>query len=289
MADILNEHGRLRSSVEVSAKQVLERPDLLELIPKGTRTYMVDIGLASEDVLVQAARRIGDIGLVAVTHMPARRFDSVEAFERRVARMTGEAGVENVLAIAGEADKSGPLDSSLSMIRTGYFEQNGIKTIAVAGHPEGAPDIAPEVIKTYLRDKIDYAKNSDASFIITSQFGFDPVRILAWLDELEALGNPFPVHLGVAGPAKVTTLIKFAAMVGIEKSASFLSKRGTAMLRLLTGYTPESIAAPLERAIEQGGAPGLAQLHMYPFGGIGKVSEWLYTRDSWDRPGPSPD
>lgn len=283
MADILNEHGRLRSSIEVSAKQVLERPELLALIPPGTRTYLVDIGIAPEDMLVQAARQIGDQGLVAVTHMPARRFENVEAFERRVARMSGEAGVENVLAIAGEADVSGPLDSSLTMIRTGVFERHGIKTIAVAGHPDGAPDIAPEVILAYLRDKIAYAKDSDAQFIITTQFSFGAERILGWLDELVELGNPFPVHLGVAGPAKVTTLVRYAAMVGLEKSAAFMSKRGGSMLRLLMGYTPEILAAPLEQAIAAGQAPGLAQLHMYPFGGIGKVSEWLYARDSWER------
>ncbi|NRG18588.1 methylenetetrahydrofolate reductase [Rhizobiales bacterium] len=277
----LNAQGLIAASTEVSPRQVLEKPENLGFLPKLTRAYITDLGNASEDDIVLAARRVHEAGLVPVPHMAARRYPSVQAFDRRIRRLVGEAGVREVLTIAGEAEKSGPLTSSVALIETGLFDELGIESIGVAGHPEGAPAIPRDTIRAFLARKHELAAESDAHFHIVTQFGFDPHAVSVWLDELQAWGNKFPVHVGVAGPAKLTTLMKYAAFAGIGNSIDFLKKRGGAVVSMLSGYDPETMVRPLEARIEARPDTQLEQIHVYPFGGIQKTSEWLVSRGSW--------
>lgn len=274
-------NGRLAASTEMSPKQVVEKSELLAHIPAGTQVYVTDLGNAPEDIIIAAARKLTESNLIPVAHMAARRYPSFEAFERRIKRLTQEAGVTEVLAIAGEADKSGPLTSSVKLLESGLFDQMGIRKIAVAGHPEGAPDIKPDVIKAFLMRKHELAEQSDAEFRIVTQFGFDPHRVSLWLDELRGWGNKFPVHVGVAGPAKMTTLLKFAAFAGVENSLNFLKKRGGAVVSMLAGYDPETMVEPLESRVVSQPDSQLAQIHVYPFGGIEKSANWMLGRGSW--------
>jgi methylenetetrahydrofolate reductase (NADPH) len=277
----LNAQGRFTASTEVSPRQALEKPEILQLVPRLTRVYLTDLGNACEDDIVRAARAIHDQGLVPVPHMAARRYPSLEAFRRRLQRLVTEAGVREVLAIAGEAETPGPLTSSVAMLETGLFDELGIERIAVAGHPEGAPDIPADTIRAFLMRKHEIAAQSDAHFHIVTQFGFDPQRVNIWLDEIASWGNRFPVHIGVAGPAKMTTLLKYAAFAGVENSLAFLKKRGGAVVSLLSGYDPESMIGPLEARIERRPHCQLEQIHVFPFGGLTKTSEWLLQRGSW--------
>ncbi|WP_299814768.1 methylenetetrahydrofolate reductase [uncultured Roseibium sp.] len=279
--------GRLAASTEMSPRQVVEKTELLAYIPAGTQVYVTDLGNAPEDMIVAAARTLSENNLIAVPHMAARRYPSFEAFETRIKRLTREAGVTEVLAIAGEAETPGPLTSSVDMLESGLFDRLGIRKIAVAGHPEGAPDISPEVIRSFLSRKHEIAVNSDAEFRIVTQFGFDPHRVSLWLDELRAWGNRFPVHVGVAGPAKMTTLLKYAAFAGVENSLNFLKKRGGAVVSMLAGYDPETMVDPLEIRLVSQPECQLAQIHVYPFGGIEKTSNWLCDRKSWSFHAPS--
>ncbi|MXN67140.1 methylenetetrahydrofolate reductase [Stappia sp. GBMRC 2046] len=277
----LNAQGLIAASTEVSPRQVLEKPENLTYLPKLTRAYITDLGNASEDDIVLAARRVHEAGLVPVPHLAARRYPSVQAFDRRIRRLVAEAGVREVLTIAGEAEKSGPLTSSVALIETGLFDELGIESIGVAGHPEGAPAIPQDTIRAFLARKHELAAESDAHFHIVTQFGFDPHAVSVWLDQLQAWGNKFPVHVGVAGPAKLTTLMKYAAFAGIGNSIDFLKKRGGAVVSMLSGYDPETMVRPLEARIEARPDTQLEQIHVYPFGGIQKTSEWLVSRGSW--------
>ncbi|POF28892.1 methylenetetrahydrofolate reductase [Roseibium marinum] len=279
--------GRLAASTEMSPRQVVEKTELLAHIPAGTQVYVTDLGNAPEEMIVAAARMLTENNLIAVPHMAARRYPSFEAFETRIKRLTQEAGVTEVLAIAGEAETPGPLTSSLDLLESDLFGRLGIRKIAVAGHPEGAPDISPEVIRSFLSRKHEIAANSDAEFRIVTQFGFDPHRVSLWLDELRAWGNRFPVHVGVAGPAKMTTLLKYAAFAGVENSLNFLKKRGGAVVSLLSGYDPETMVGPLEKRLTSQPECQLAQIHVYPFGGIEKTANWLHDRKSWSFRTPS--
>ena len=56
----LNAQGRFTASTEVSPRQALEKPEILQLVPRLTRVYLTDLGNASEDDIVRAALGIHD-------------------------------------------------------------------------------------------------------------------------------------------------------------------------------------------------------------------------------------
>jgi methylenetetrahydrofolate reductase (NADPH) len=61
---------------------------------------------------------------------------------------------------------------------------------------------------------------------------------VAWAERLAAAGIEMPVHLGVAGPAKLQTLIKFAIACGVGKSLGVLQKRAKDVTKLLMPFEP---------------------------------------------------
>ena len=153
--------------------------------------------------------------------------------------------------------------------------------MGVAGHPEGSPDFTDEVALQALKLKKAFAERTDANMRIVTQFGFDADGFINWADGLAAEGIDLPVHLGVSGPAKLTTLVKFAAMCGVGNSIQFLKKRAAAVTTLISGFDPEVVVKPIEKHALSNDQSPIKLIHVFPFGGMKKSAEWLKERGSW--------
>lgn len=275
--------SQLTTSIEASSKQVLASNELSALFPAGTQIYLTDVGIDTLDTIVEAAARLSRLDYVPVPHIPARRIKSKEALETRLSRLTKEAGVESVLVIAGEADRQmGPFSSSLEVLQTDLLSKHSIKNIGIAGHPEGNAAIPEDMILSNLKAKADFAAETDAQMRIVTQFGFDAGRFISWADALPENGISLPVHMGMAGPAKMTTLIKYAAICGVGPSMSFLRKRGSALASLAMGYDPEPIMQALLAHIAANPNTPIQAAHIFPFGGLKKSAIWLDASGVWD-------
>jgi methylenetetrahydrofolate reductase (NADPH) len=273
---------KISASIEVSPKQALEKSDLEGLFPPGTRVYLTDIGTEPLDRMVAAAKRMTDFGYRPVPHFAARRMASRSLFEDRVKRSADEAGVTDVLVIGGGVEKPvGEFSSAMDMIATGIFDRNGIRDIAVAGHPEGSQDFSEDMAIAALKLKQDFAKRSGADLRVVTQFGFDAAKFIAWAEGLASFGISLPVHIGVSGPAKITTLIKYAAMCGVGNSLAYLRKNALSLTTLATGHSPESVVGPIETHWAMHPTGPIRQIHVFPFGGLEKSAQWLNARGTW--------
>jgi methylenetetrahydrofolate reductase (NADPH) len=284
MDDMIRMGGspRIGASIEATPSQILDKTDMTGLFPVNTRVYITDLGSDDDARMIQAARRLYDHGYVAVPHLAARRFPGWEAFERRVTALSQDAGVTEALVIAGSPDRqAGPISSSIELLESGLFDRLGFRRLGVAGHPEGSPDIPTAALDTAIRQKNGFARNTDAELYIVTQFGFDAASFIAWAARITAAGNGLPIHVGVAGPARIMTLLKYAAACGVGESLSFLKKRAGAVTALATGHSPEAIVEPLEAHWAGDPSGPIRQMHVFPFGGLKKTSDWLYERGSW--------
>jgi methylenetetrahydrofolate reductase (NADPH) len=278
---------RIPASIEVAPKQAIESADLPGLFPAGTRVYITDIGNDTTDDLTAAAKRVHDLGYQPVPHFASRRLTTRAALEERIRRATTEAHVRDVLVIGGGLERpAGEFASTMDVLNTGFFEQHGITQMGVAGHPEGSPDFNEAAALQALREKQEFGQRTGIELRIVTQFGFDASRFIAWADSLTANGVDLPVHLGVAGPAKIPTLIKFAAMCGVGNSIQFLKKNALSLTALAMGFNPDEVVAPVEAAASRPGSP-IAQIHVFPFGGLKKSAEWLVERGSWNTRAPA--
>lgn len=273
--------SKIDASMEVSAKHVHDGKLDSSMLPKGTRVYVTDVGVDPVADIIAATRKITDMGYMAVPHVPARRIESESALRSRLSGLVNEGGVTDVLIIAGEADaQMGPYNESLAILQTGLIDELGIAHVGIGGHPEGNEAYGGRDVMSVLKDKVAFGTQSDAEFRIVTQFGFDGAGFVAWAKKVAETGIEAPIHLGVAGPAKITTLIKYAAMCGVGNSLNFFKKRTSAITQLATKHSPEDVVDPIERAWATSDS-NIAQLHVFPFGGLKASADWLVERGSY--------
>ena len=80
--------------------------------------------------------------------------------------------------------------------------------------------------------------------------------------------------IGIAGPAKLQTLIKFAIACGVGPSLKVLQKRAKDVTKLLMPFEPHEILNEL--AAHKAANPdfNIAQVHFFPLGGIKTNATW---------------
>ena len=266
-------------SIEVMPRTAEKVEDFRALLPTGTRVYIAHIeGTPIED-MVRTAKRLADEGYAVMPHFPARIIKDAATLENWIAMYQGEAGVEQALLLAGGVDKPhGEFDSSMQLMETGLFDKAGFKRLHVAGHPEGNRDIDPnggdaEVMKA-LRWKNDFATRTDAQMALATQFAFEAGPIIAWADRLKSEGITLPIHIGIAGPAKLQTLIKFAIACGVGPSLKVLQKRAMDVTKLMLPYEPTEVLTEL--AAHKAANPdfNITNVHFFPLGGIKTNATW---------------
>ena len=181
-----------------------------------------------------------------------------------------------MLLAGGIAEPRGDYHSSMQLLESGLFE--GFTRLHVAGHPEGNRDIDPDGsdagVMEALRWKQAFSERTDAKMALATQFSFEAAPIIAWVDRLQAEGIDIPVHIGIAGPAKLQTLIKFAIACGVGPSLKVLQKRAMDVTKLLLPYEPTDVVSALARHKASNPSFGIEAVHLFPLGGIKACASW---------------
>lgn len=266
-------------SIEVMPRTAEKVEDFRALLPEGTRVYIAHIeGTPIED-MVATAKRINAEGFPVMPHFPARIIKDRATLSDWIARYQGEADVKQALLLAGGVtNPHGDFDSSMQLLETGEFDRAGFTRLHVAGHPEGNKDIDPDGSSTNvdaaLRWKTKFNETTDAEMALATQFAFDAKPIIAWADSLREAGVTLPIHIGIAGPAKLQTLIKFAIACGVGPSLKVLQKRAMDVSKLLLPYEPTDVIAEL--AAHKAANPdfNITNVHFFPLGGIKTNATW---------------
>ena len=267
-------------SIEVMPRTAEKVEDFRDLLPKGTRVYIAHIDGTEIEDMVATAKRIAGEGFEVMPHFPARSIADKTTLADWIARYQGEAGIDQALLLGGGIPQPrGDFHSSMQLIETGLFDQAGFKRLHVAGHPEGNRDIDPDggdaMVMEALRWKQDFTTRTDAKVAMATQFAFEAAPIIAWADRLKAAGIEIPIHVGIAGPAKLQTLIKFAIACGVGPSLKVLQKRAMDVTKLVLPYTPADVLADL--AAHKAAHPDslIEQVHVFPLGGIKSAAQWI--------------
>jgi methylenetetrahydrofolate reductase (NADPH) len=222
-----------------------------------------------------AAAAVQAAGYRPVPHIAARRVTSRDALDRFLARVVKDAGIDTLFLIAGDpATPFGPFEDTLSILRSGLIEKHGIRRIGIGGHPEGHPQVAPAILREALADKAAAAHELGIECEIVTQFAFDPAPVLDWLRELRGDGIDVPVRIGIAGPASVRTLMRYAMLCGVGASGKAMAKYGLSLTRLLSKSGPDRFMADFLAAPDLDRL-GPIRFHLFPFGGLADAADWL--------------
>ena len=205
-------------SLEISPKTDLDT------LPSLKDVYITMLpGGDYKDTAKQAVNLVKS-GYNPIPHFPARSIETETQLKDYIS-ICKDGGVKQALIIGGSREPIGKFDSSIQLLETGYFEK---MKIGIAGHPEGSPDISDSKLEKAMEDKKPYA-----DYIVT-QWLMDPQLIIDFISK-----QSVPVHVGITGPLKITSLIKFANIVGAKNSINFLKSNFTKALDCLL-YTSDA-------------------------------------------------
>ena len=247
----------------------------LEVVPAHAHRVSVARGLVDEifvtmipgaeiKAALAAIETIAAQGFTPVPHLAAREFKSdaeLDGFLDGIRRL----GIRKALILAGGAGKvAGPFAETLDILRTKAFERAELRVVGLAGHPEGNP--ADPNSRANLTRKLQFLHEAKLGVEIVTQWSFSPEHVSDYIASLRATGVTETVAVGVAGPASLGTLLKYAKTCGVTAAKEVLRKQGFSFGRLLVSNKPEAFVAAVR---------GSNRFHLYPFGGLEKCAEWL--------------
>jgi methylenetetrahydrofolate reductase (NADPH) len=262
-------------SLEMTAKDVAKLEEAADIIPQGTHISVTYLPGEELDMRVAAAKAVRRLGFLPVPHISARRVASEQDLRTFLGRLRDEVQFDHCFVVAGDPPQPmGPYEDALAIIKTGLLGEYGVKNVGISGYPEGHPDISNDKLWQALRDKQAVLNDLGLDFAIMTQFGFDADPVLDWLAQVRREGVHAPVRIGVAGPAKIKTLLAFAARCGVGTSAKVVAKYGLSITNLLGSKGPEPIINELANRLDPA-VHGEVLLHFYPFGGFVKTTQWV--------------
>jgi methylenetetrahydrofolate reductase (NADPH) len=266
-------------SIEVMPRTASKVEDFRAILPKGTRVYIAHIEGTPIEEMVSTAARINADGFDVMPHFPARIIHDQAMLADWIARYQGEANVNQALLLAGGVTKPhGDYHSSMQLMESGEFDKAGFKRLHVAGHPEGNKDIDPNGgmsnVDDALRWKQDFSNRTDAEMALATQFAFESGPIIEWAKSLEDAGIDIPIHIGIAGPAKLQTMIKFAIACGVGPSLRVLQRRAKDVTKLLLPFEPTDVISDLAAHAAANPDTNIVKVHFFPLGGIKTNANW---------------
>jgi methylenetetrahydrofolate reductase (NADPH) len=262
-------------SIELSPRDELAGDALRKLLVAGTTVFVNHPASVTHHDIVAACARMRRAGFVPVPHVAARRLASFTQANDFLQRAVGEAGVDRILLIGGDDSPVGPFRAGLDLLATGVVERQGIDHVAFGGYPEGHPAIDYHTLDAALQAKVALARQGGLAVSLVTQFGFEAQPILRWIAAQRAHGIDCPVNVGIAGPANVATLAKFAIRCGIGASLRALARGHTAFARIMVETGPDALISEL--VADAGEEAPIAGLHVFTFGGVRRTAEWIRT------------
>ena len=267
-------------SIEVTPNAAAKIENFAEVLPVNTRIYIDHIEGTPFDEMLTTAKKITNEGFIPMPHFPARIIEDKDMLESWLSQYSREANVQEALLIAGGSKKpTGVFDSSIQLIETELFDKYSFKRLHVAGHPEGNKDIDNDNtninVNKALSWKNEYAKRTDAQIAIATQFCFDSGAIIQWANSLIDMKIDLPVHIGIAGPAKLQTLIRYSIECGVGASMKVLQKRAKDLTKLLLPYEPTSVISELAEYKSENPNFNIEQVHFFPLGGTKTTANWV--------------
>ena len=267
-------------SIEVTPRAVSKIENLSELIPSDTLVYIAHIEGTPIEEMVKTAKKINQQGYATMPHFPARIIKDKKTLKDWISKYQNEANVKSALLLGGGINKPyGEYDSSIQLIESELFDLAGFEKLYIAGHPEGNKDIDPDGstknIDQALLWKNEYKNRTDVDMAITTQFCFDSKTVINWANDIKNKGVDIPIHIGIAGPAKLQTLLRYSIECGVGASIKILQKRARDLTKLLLPYKPTKILSELAEHKFNNPNFNIEKVHFFPLGGVKQVTSFV--------------
>jgi methylenetetrahydrofolate reductase (NADH) len=262
-------------SLDITAKELGELEPARAVVPAGTAVQLAFPEGADLAERVSTARAIKEAGFMPEPIIAARRLRSAGMLSQYLAALRAADAAESVLVVAGDpVQPQGPYPDAAAVIGSGLLEGHGVRQASIAGHPGGHPAVADDALWAALAGKTAALRRRGLGGSVVTQFGFDAVRVLAWLAEVRARGIGLPVRVSVPGPASVRRLLACASRCGVAVSARVAGEYGFSLTDRTGTPGPDRFIMTLASGYDPR-LHGEMRLHFNTFGGFAATAEWI--------------
>ena len=267
-------------SIEVLPRTAAKIESFKDILPINTRIYIAHIEGMPIEEMIQTAKRLQSEGFSVMPHFPARIIKNKSTLEEWIKKYQDEAGIDQALLIAGGVNNPhGVFENSMQLVETELFNKYNFKNLHFAGHPEGNKDIdydgSTNNVDEALLWKQKFNERTDIEIALTTQFCFEAGPVIKWANRMTEKGINIPIHIGVAGPAKLQTLIKFSIACGVGPSLKVLQKRAKDVKKLLLPFEPNDFLETLAQHKKENPEFNITNIHFFPLGGINASADWI--------------
>ena len=267
-------------SIEVMPSTASKIESFKDILPINTRIYIAHIEGVPIEEMIQTAKRLQSEGFSVMPHFPARIIKNKSTLEEWITKYQDEASIDQALLLAGGVtNPHGIFENSMQLVETELFNKYNFKNLHFAGHPEGNKDIdfdgSTNNVDEALLWKQKFNERTDIEVALTTQFCFEADPVIKWADSMIEKGINIPIHIGVAGPAKLQTLIKFSIACGVGPSLKVLQKRAKDVKKLLLPFDPNDFLETLAQHKKENPKFNITNIHFFPLGGINTSADWI--------------
>jgi methylenetetrahydrofolate reductase (NADPH) len=264
------------ASIELNVQDLEEIEASRAFLPRGKRIYISHLPKQTWDETLAACSAVSAAGFDPIPHVPVRLLDSEATLNRFVERAVERGRVNEVLLIAGDSARvGGPYATVADVLRGDCLVRHGVRRVSLAGHPEGHPTVSLQEIRRAEGEKSRLAIASGLETTLLTQFFFEVQPFIDWVGESRAAGIGARLIGGLAGPARISTLLKFAMRCGVGSSIRALGSRPSSLTKLIREHGPEPVVRELAHA-RQSGLADFDGVHLFCFGGYLRTCEWLH-------------
>jgi methylenetetrahydrofolate reductase (NADPH) len=261
------------ASIEITPSEEKHLPALRALLPAQSAIYVSHVPSVTLAQVIKTAIAVQTAGFQATPHVVARRINYPETLRTALAELAAH-GVEQILLVAGDAaHAAGEFESTLDVFDSGLIEKSRIKKIGIAGYPEGQRGIGHSMLGSALKAKQAFADRTGLGMFIVTQFGFNGNALREWEPELARIDVRLPILAGIAGPAPLSKLIKFAMRCGIGASLRTVMRNLSAVSTVAElATTPEQ---HVMRLMQLPSSTRVIAPHFFCFGGALETAKWI--------------
>lgn len=222
------------------------------------------------------AERLAAAGHRSIPHLSARMVrDRVELAE--ILDRARALGLTRAFVVGGDAEDPGAFPDGLSLLRAMAELGNPFASVGCPGYPEGHASIPGPALLAALEAKTPHVTH------VTTQMGFDPDAVAAWVRARRLAGMGLDVIVGVPGVADPKRLLGIAARIGVVDTKRFLARNlrfAAGLARSAGMYRPTGFLDGLAPLLADPVA-GVTGLHLYTFNGVDATDAWR--REQLDR------
>jgi methylenetetrahydrofolate reductase (NADPH) len=265
------------ASLEIHVQDAVHLKAGQSLLAPGKKLFISHLPKQTWEDTAAMCRAVAQAGFDPVPHLPVRLVADASMLDRILDNFVRSGHVREILLISGDyATPVGPFSNVSQVLSGGALAKHGITRISIAGHPEGHPVVALDEIRRAEREKVRLALAAHLEVTLVTQFFFESAPFFEWVRDLRAHGVRARVAGGLAGPASLATLFRFAKRCGVGPSVRALGARPASLLQLVGDHGPDRVLGELAQSLDNGQVD-FSGIHLFSFGGFLRTCEWLQT------------